>query len=173
MGNVNSRRIMQEFAGRTRRNIQHIKTGKERFRHNVFEVTEVFNSLLSLIVLPEALVLDPPLNTSLDRLENGRWPEAIINLSGVFPSLGVFLYCMRNSIAHGDFAYLPGGEGEIASVVFGGSCRKPHDPTEWEIELPVGDLFLFVFSLCDMWENHPENTQFKRDISHLVRQDVR
>ncbi|WP_325645975.1 HEPN family nuclease [Humidesulfovibrio sp.] len=162
MANVNPDRIMQEFAARTRKNILHIKTGKERFRHDVFEVTEVFNSLLSLIVLPEALKLDPPLNTALERLSRDRWPEAIINLSPPFPSLGVFLYCMRHSIAHGDFAFRPGRDGEIASVEFGGSCRLPRNPTEWLLELTVDDLFMFVFALCDMWVNFCENTTFKR-----------
>lgn len=166
MTNPAPNRIIQAIAERTLKNITYIQTSRESYSRDVYEVTEVFNSLLSVIVLPEALNLNPIPNVSLDQLPPTTWPLSVREVATTFPSFGTFLFCMRHAVAHGDFAFVPNEEdrNEIGFVVFGGNCSQPRPGTRWELRMPVRDLFDFATALCRMWMSYPDDTAFKRQV---------
>lgn len=97
---MNYESVIRDFAQRTRTNLRTI----EDFRASggkAYEVTQLVNSMLGLLVFPRERFIDQIPETSLDDLEAAGWP--VPKVVGEFPQardLRQLIRYLRNAIAH-------------------------------------------------------------------------
>src|SRR3970282_928038 len=96
--------IVQDFARRTLANLQFIDQNKKQ--PDVYEVTQLINSMLGLLVFPKEEFWDKITPVPLARI-----PEAnvIHQHMGKCSDLRQFLRCLRNSVSHFNIALKPEG----------------------------------------------------------------
>jgi hypothetical protein len=149
-----------EFARRTKCNLDHIQEQVEwqkskRETPALYEVTQLINSLLGIIVHPKESLPPHFFDIELDKLYQKGWPEFRLATEEIddhcitLPQtlLGL-LRLMRNAIAHNQIAYisLPPDTGDIESIHF---WNKPGKNKIWEIEVSINQLRKFVTLLLD------------------------
>src|SRR5262249_24291205 len=80
---VEYKTLIHDFAVRTRANLTRIyelaalENGKEPESRTVFEVTQLINSMLGVLVFPKEAYKDIP-NTPISDLEKGRYPRIAV-----------------------------------------------------------------------------------------------
>jgi HEPN pEK499 p136 len=141
---MNYKVFVKDFAERTVANLRIIRDSKKE-DDNRFEITQLINSLLGLIVFPhEKLDSDIPQH-SFDRLESMGWP-----LFKVEPgddntgcnNLRLLIENLRNGIAHGKFDFY--GQKHIESV----TITNDWNGKRWKGTIGVGNLRRFVESFA-------------------------
>ena len=118
-----------------------------------FEVTQMVNSLLSLLVVPRELGTvefvgrgghDPHVFANGIR----KWHATPVSFTlkgikaGPPQSLRKLLGGLRNSVAHAAFEFLPRGDGEILAIEFTHRSRTGVD--QWSAIFSVGELRTFL-----------------------------
>jgi hypothetical protein len=129
--------IIRDFARRTRKNLAVI----DRLHaegHEVYEVTQLVNSTLGLLVFPqqEYVAQIPP--TLLAELERDGWP--IPKVKGRFhqvKDLNQLIRYLRNAIAHFNIRFIGDGQNEISFLQV---WNEDRGKKTWEAELSVSDL---------------------------------
>lgn len=93
--------LVKDFAKRTRHNLEIIRRHKEH-DYEAYEVTQLVNSLLGLIVLPKEKSNPKLPKTSLGALFEQGWPSAALQpTEGKTPeNLRDLHRLLRNSVAH-------------------------------------------------------------------------
>lgn len=138
---TNPRDIVHDFAKRTKVNLSQI----DRSRINgeeVYEVTQLINSLLGLIVFPkEKYYLNIP-ETSLDELVENGWPRIQV-VGGFQPAanLRMQMRYLRNAVAHFNLDFIPDASNDIAGIRVWNIKDKEMN---WQAEIPLTDLRLLV-----------------------------
>ncbi|VFU09777.1 HEPN family nuclease [Methylocella tundrae] len=92
--------LLYDFADRTRHNLEVIQQAKEK-GECVYEVTQLINSLLGLLVLPNERFTDIIPKTPLSELVEQGWP--VPSVSGEFreaTDLRELVRYLRNAISH-------------------------------------------------------------------------
>ncbi len=94
--------LVRDFAERTLKNLEAIETAIEHDPDSeVFEVTQLINSMLGLLVFPQQRFFDRIPETSLNELRANGWP--IPAMTGSPPhatNLRDLMRCLRNGISH-------------------------------------------------------------------------
>ena len=134
--------VIGDFAQRTLHNLRVIRELRGREPGSqVFEVTQLVNSTLGLLVFPQQKYVDSIPETSLDELGANGWP--IPRIVGNYPqveNLRQLIRVLRNAIAHFNLEFVPGPENVIGSLrVWNTKLRKPNEIT-WMAELTIDDL---------------------------------
>jgi hypothetical protein len=129
--------VIRDFAFRTRMNLETIDRlhaeGKE-----AYEVTQLVNSTLGLIVFPQQEWFARIPTTPLEELSRDDWP--IPKVVGSFPQVTDFQQLMRylrNAIAHFNIKFIDDGQNEIRLLRVWNTKDKRKT---WEAELSVADL---------------------------------
>lgn len=142
---MNYEDLLKDFTERTKRNLEVIeelhKTGKE-----VYEVTQLVNSCLGLLVFPKEQFIEKIPETPLDQLEKEGWP--VPKLTGNFPqaeNLRQLIRYLRNAIAHFNIEFI--GDKEISRLKV---WNIRHGKKVWEAELTVDDLRKLVEKFSDL-----------------------
>jgi hypothetical protein len=135
--------LVADFAKRTRTNLETLRllqTHKEN-EYKVFEVTQLINSMLGLLVFPQQRYVEEIPETPLHELAAKGWP--IPRVVGDYPQvqdLRELVRFLRNAISHFNIEFVPGPKGEISGLrVWNKETRRPYK-TKWKAELSVGDL---------------------------------
>jgi hypothetical protein len=130
--------VVKDFAERTRANLQAIeKLHKDGFK--VYEVTQLVNSTLGLLVFPQQEYISNIPDTPLEQLEQEGWP--VPKVVGGFKQVSTLkdlIRYLRNAIAHFNIKFIGDGCNELYLLRVwneGRSGRKT-----WEAELSVEDL---------------------------------
>nr|WP_275406952.1 HEPN family nuclease [Desulfovibrio sp. JC010] len=152
--------MLQEYARRTRKNMDYVVASKVSYDRDVYEITQIINSLLGLVVFQYEDFNELIDDTPLAGLDPRIWPECVRNFGPEGFSLRDFLFCFRNALAHSDIELI-GNSGVIAGVKFGlNNCWKlPADP--WYISLTGNELRQFVESLSDVLSSISDDTNFR------------
>jgi hypothetical protein len=133
--------VIRDFARRTKANLAAI----DRLRadgHEVYEVTQLINSMLGLLVFPQQKFYDQIPETPLEQLRLEGWP--VPEVRGRFEQvtdLRQLLRYLRNAIAHFNVKFLGDGDGQgpiRVLRVWNVDPRK--NVTTWEAELSTDDL---------------------------------
>jgi hypothetical protein len=131
--------VIRDFAWRTRKNLETIDRlhaeGQE-----TYEVTQLVNSTLGLIVFPEQEWFNHIPTTPLEQLRREDWP--IPRVVGSFPQVTDFQQLMRylrNAIAHFNIRFIGDGRKEIHLLSVWNTDPRTKRKT-WEAELSVADL---------------------------------
>ena len=95
------------IAQRTRKNLEHIKCQVDRGNEEVYVVTQLVNSLLGLVVVPQQKKLAVRTQQlKLEKLRDDGWSEWNITKGKVkTQTLGCLIYHIRNATAHGRFRF--------------------------------------------------------------------
>ena len=155
--------VVQEFAQRTQKNLDFIYQHKNNPETKVYEVTQLINSMLGLLVFPQQRFFNSIPEITLEELEKQGWPRIEptpkIQASEYFKpciNLRELVRVLRNSIAHFNIEFLSKKPGEISGIrIWNIAPRKGNRPITWEAEISIETLRriteLFIESL------EPEN----------------
>jgi len=145
------KRVVRDFAERTRINLAHIERSLSE-GEEVYEVTQLVNSLLGLLVIPQQHYFNQIPKTPLHELENQGWPR--IKVFGDYPpvkDLREQMRYLRNSIAHFNLKFLTNERSEISGIrVWNNNTRLKGQPTIWKADIPLDDLRLLVNKFVDL-----------------------
>ena len=162
---LQSRNTFPGFAGRTHINLEYMNSV---FVANPKEtpvriVTQVVNSLLGLVIVPEAKIpKDHVLRSrTLQQLKADGWPEWDITLDepeGDMPkteTLGTLIWHLRNAAAHGRFKFHGEPESRHLEKVTVAVKDKPagkNKKVNWRAEIRGDHLYQFCLRLAEAIE---------------------
>jgi hypothetical protein len=134
--------LVADFARRTRTNLEGLRTIKRQNPNmEVYEVTQLINSMLGLLVFPQQRYIDRIPQTPLEELTADGWP--IPKVTGDYPQaedLQKLVRLLRNGISHFNIEFIPDTQGEISALsIWNTEPRPPHRVT-WKAELSIDDL---------------------------------
>jgi hypothetical protein len=138
--------VVRDFAERTRHNLEFIraalkKPDQEAAAHKqaeVYEVTQLINSMLGLLVFPQQEYFEAIPRTPLRDLVAEGWPELDVTpgLPDQVDNLSDLMRYLRNAITHFNVKFLaPSGHLEGLRV-----CNRRHGKKTWEAELSLEQL---------------------------------
>ena len=131
--------IVGDFAERTRINLRYIEEARKQGNgKEVYEVTQLINSMLGLLVFPQQEYCDRIPETTLEQLAGEGWPD-IECIAGLppRPNLKELFKYLRNAIAHFNLRFLI-TKGEISGVrLWNENSRGIQN---WETELSLEEL---------------------------------
>lgn len=129
--------LIRDFAIRTRKNLSIIEKLKDDPEFEAFEVTQLVNSTLGLLVFPHEKYMGKIPDIPLTELENQGWPTIKITKSGKpCKTLDQLVKNLRNSIAHCNVEFTDRG-GQINGLKIWNESRGRR---VWEAELYIEDL---------------------------------
>jgi hypothetical protein len=105
--------LVRDFAHRTKKNLEAIETLKRR-DVEVFDVTQLVNSMLGLLVFPKEKYVDKIPDIPLQELREAGWP--IPEVTGKFPQatdLNQLVHYLRNAVAHFNIEFPGDGDADI------------------------------------------------------------
>jgi hypothetical protein len=146
--------VVRDFALRTRKNLEAIEALQRR-DVRVFEVTQLINSMLGLLVFPQQEYVDSIPKTPLEELRRDGWP--IPRVTGQFQQvtdLNQLIRYLRNAVAHFNIEFVGDGENNIKVLrvwnmapvrnekgqPIRGQDGKIIEEKNWEAELTVQQL---------------------------------
>lgn len=148
--------LLKDFVGRTRRNLELTDALPRQGDTPFFEVTQLINSLLGLIVLPRELMLDALPNTPLDRLDES-WPKLHLvdgpEARGRPGDLRQLVKGLRNAVGHLNIDYK--GDG---TRITGVRLKSAAHRSAWAIDFDLKELRRFVERLAIEIERTLSNT---------------
>jgi len=148
--------VVRDFIGRTRRNLDLVREHAEaEGAHGVadedrraFEVTQLVNSMLGLLVFPQQKYFNAIPRTPLADLAGDGWPQ--VRAVEGFPDvadLREMMRYLRNAVAHFNIEFTE-QFGTIDGVRVWNT--KPNDVTNWKTELSMRDLESITERFCDL-----------------------
>lgn len=148
------RDVICDFIDRTQKNLAVIEGVAKAKDDEAYEVTQLINSLLGLVVLPreKALIND---SDTVESLEADGWVFPSTNANFKRPKrLGQIVRLMRNCIAHWSITFLSEGN-KIAGIHFVhknkiGRKKKRREVIDWEGSMKVDELRSFVQNLAGL-----------------------
>ena len=150
---MNPEDIVRDFALRTKANLRVIEA-LESAGLEVYEVTQLVNSLLGLLVFPQQRYFQRIPETPLEILAQQGWPKPLVE--GDFPSVRTLkdlMRYLRNAIAHFNFEYLPDERNEIQGMRVWNMHRGEEN---WSVELSLDEIRLAVDKFLELMIPHWE-----------------
>lgn len=135
--------LVHDFARRTLANLDALAQMRAQNPEvGFFEVTNLINSMLGLLIFPQQAFINEIPPTPLSTLEEQGWP--IPRVTGKFAqvqNLNQLLRYLRNAIAHCNVKFKAGNQGEIIGlVVWNNDTRKPGSSKTWQAELTLDEI---------------------------------
>jgi HEPN pEK499 p136 len=143
---MNYKDFVADFAKRTLANLDLVKGAAQEGRPDAFEVTQLWNSLLGLIVAPHERDVRQLPKIRLAELHALGWPT--ITTAGTLQSetLRGLVGTLRNAVAHFNVEFHPNSRGEIHHVSLWNAQldEKGHPsadlPHRWDGRLDIDQL---------------------------------
>lgn len=133
--------VVADFAKRTIANLRAIRQMRhESDRAPVYEVTQLINSMLGLLVFPQQRYVDRIPTTPLVELERQGWP--VPQVVGDYPQvsdLRGLVRMLRNAISHFNLEFHPSDDNEIDRLTVWNTEPRTGKVT-WKAQLSVSDL---------------------------------
>ena len=156
--------VIRDFANRTRKNLDFIDQSKEN-SSEVFEVTQLVNSLLGLLVFPQQRYFDSIPPKSLDELIEEGWPE--VRVEGDFKKhkdLKELMRYLRNAVSHFNLEFIADQNHQLQGMkVWNIDPRQSGKPKTWEAHLSIEDLRIIVDKFIALILNEIEKDNRKPD----------
>ena len=129
--------VIRDFAARTRTNLHAIEQ-LETAGHDVYEVTQLVNSTLGLLVFPQQKYFDQIPETPLADLKRDGWPvPKCLRGPEQVQNLNQLIRYLRNAIAHFNIKFIGDGTNQLHLIRVWNENRGTKT---WEAELSVTDL---------------------------------
>jgi hypothetical protein len=143
--------LLRDFARRTRRNLEELRTlQRSNPKAEVYEVTQLVNSMLGLLVFPQQLYINRIPKTPLSDLVSKGW--AIPEVRGNYPqveNLNQLVRYLRNAISHCNLEFLSDGDGNIRGLTVWNTNPRTKAIT-WRAELTVDDIEKIANKFTDL-----------------------
>lgn len=140
-----------DFAKRTRANLEFIERSSTS---NVFEVTQLFNSMLGLLVFPQQRYMDQIPQTPLQELVNSGWPTIKAKGPATCENLRQLIRMLRNGISHCNVRFIADDKKQLAGMcIWNHEGGKSQNPINWEAELSIKDLRTIAFKFIELMES--------------------
>jgi len=148
--------VVRDFIGRTRRNLDLVREHAEAEgargvadeERRAFEVTQLVNSMLGLLVFPQQKYFNAIPHTPLADLAADGWPQ--VRAIDGFPDvadLHELMRYLRNAVTHFNIKFTE-QSGKITGVRVWNS--KPNGVVNWKTELSMQDLESITRRFCDL-----------------------
>ena len=133
--------LIADFARRTHANLQTIRRlAQEGGETPAFEVTQLVNSMLGLLVFPQQRYLDRIPETPIADLSKDGWPiPKVIGNYPQVPNLRQLVRMLRNAITHCNLKFEQGLGNEIDSLTVWNTEPRTGKIT-WKARLSISDL---------------------------------
>jgi hypothetical protein len=159
---------VRDFARRTRKNLKTIEELSSKEPNRYFEITQLVNSAVGLLMFPQQEFFDQLPETSLDQLQKDGWPIPTFEYGGERTGdLRSLARHIRNSLAHFNIDFKPEG-GRIEGLYLWNRVRES-EPPNWLCYISVKDLRV----LFDRFAKIAENESFGSAYSEVRVEDVR
>jgi hypothetical protein len=161
MGNYEADNLVLDFARRTKKNLEFIEEVVARSStdsgHQVYEVTQLINSLLGLLVFPKERYYDDLPEIPLQDLVKDGWPEIRLLVGRFEPkNLKQLMRYLRNGIAHHNIEFTSQDGKTISGLIIWNIRNKRID---WKVELTLNDIRLIVYKFIELLEERIVNRQ--------------
>jgi len=138
----------KDIIKRTKANLDFIDKAKHENK-GVYETTQLFNSLLGIIVYIKEKKINAD-NFKSIKLTDDKKEEWAIPKEIKDNNLWKFLYNLRNAVAHIDITFTSDNSGKIKTLSFKDSRRGGN----WECTFTVDGMSKFINKLCEYIENN-------------------
>lgn len=133
--------LVKDFAKRTRHNLDTLRSLQSELPEiELYEVTQLINSMLGLLVFPQQGYVTSIPYTPLTDLVHQGWPNP--KVVGNYPQvsdLNQLVRYLRNAIAHFNLEFVSNDEQQIRGLcVWNVSTRT--GKTTWKAELTIEDI---------------------------------
>jgi HEPN pEK499 p136 len=137
--------LVTDFAKRTLANLDIVKRAVEAGNPEAYEVTQLWNSLLGLIVAPRELDVQRLPSLTLAQLHALGWPDITTGGKLQKATLEGLVRSLRNAVAHFNVEFQANGNGEIHEVWLWNEEMKggrpvPNAPHVWDARLDIFQL---------------------------------
>ena len=130
--------VIRDFAERTSKNLSMIEQLQTEGRE-AYEVTQLVNSMLGLLVFPQQNYINQIPETPLDDLKRDGWPVPNCQRGpDEVRNLNQLIRYLRNAIAHFNIEFIDDGQNQLRLLKVWNENRD--GVKTWEAELSVSDL---------------------------------
>jgi len=131
--------VIADFAQRTWENLRAIEVMKEQ-GFEVFETTQLINSMLGLLVFPREEFMGRIPETPLSQLKEEGWPVPKTREGfEPAPNLKELVRYLRNAISHYNIKFIGDGCNEVRTIQVWNN-RPLSNKKTWEAELGINEL---------------------------------
>jgi hypothetical protein len=147
--------LVKDFARRTKSNLVFLESRAGDPDFEVFEVTQLVNSMLGLLVFPKEAFFRHLPPTPLSELAKKGWP-AISLLEGDPPcrDLRTLIRYLRNSVAHFNLEFT--SDGHVLTGLKVWNTTPDRTTVVWKAVLSLQDLRLLLDKFLELIENMEE-----------------
>jgi hypothetical protein len=133
--------VIADFASRTEVNLRTIRClAREGHVTQAFEVTQLVNSMLGLLVFPQQRYIDRIPEMPIAELAGNGWPiPEVVGDYPQVPNLRQLVRMLRNAVAHCNLEFEPGVGDEIEALTVWNTEPRTGKVT-WKARLTVADL---------------------------------
>ena len=136
---MNYQDLVRDFAYRTRVNLNTLRElQKAKSKSEVYEVTQLINSMLGLLIFPQQRFVESIPQKSLRELDGEGWPIPVVE--GSYPqvdNLRELVRYLRNGVAHCNLEFLSDGNGEIVGLRIWNTRKGKRT---WVAKLSITDI---------------------------------
>ena len=147
--------LEKDLIKRTKANLDFIDKAKQEGNEGVYETTQLFNSLLGIIVNIREKKIRPD-NFKDIELNDDVKEEWTIPKNIGDKTLAEFLVNLRNAVAHMDITFISHNFGEIKTLEFKHKYedKKKNKIVFWECTFTVEEMRKFLNKLCEYIERN-------------------
>ncbi len=147
--------FIADFAQRTLRNLNHLQDQARRGDEGVYPVTQLWNSLLGLIVLPRERDLRRIPRTPMTELWSEGWPR-LTATGREHESLHDLVSDLRRAVAHFNVEFTAGSDREITALTVwtqssDSNGRPVQGSRRWEGRITVQELDRLARLIADLY----------------------
>lgn len=142
--------LISDFAARTLRNLDFVQERVRTGDKSLYDVTQLWNSLLGLIVLPLETDKSRIPGVPMAELESKGWPRLTAN-GHHSDSLHNLVKNLRNAVAHANVTFVAGPDRQIGSVKMWN--EYPPGRVRWKGRATVEELDRFVRLLAILYRD--------------------
>jgi HEPN pEK499 p136 len=144
-----------DFARRTLLNLDYMQAQADRGVEDVYPVTQLWNSLLGLVVLPRELDVNSLPETSMLQLRTEGWPQFPTTAGEEPRTVRDLVTHLRHAVAHFNVEFNTGPERAITSLTIWSQATKNGRPIKgsrgWEGRITVEDLNRLARRIADLY----------------------
>ena len=142
--------LERDLCKRTKSNMDYIMRAKQE-KQEVFETTQIFNSLLGIIVnIHQNSIYSEKFESIKIKTIKSEWK--IPDVPDIF--LSDFLKHLRNAIAHMNVEFDDKQTGEIKRLILQNKDDDHSNTITWECKFPIKYVETFLHRLCEYVENN-------------------
>ena len=145
--------VIRDFAIRTKKNLEFIEKHSSIDSRNpqVYEITQLINSLLGLIVFPREEYMSRIPKIPLPELVKQGW--AVPKVTGNYiqaKNLRDLIYKLRHAVSHFNLEFISNSKGQISGVKVWNCDMKNNHEKIWEAELEIQELRDIAYKFIEL-----------------------